>query len=215
MVEAAPTVFVVDDDISVRESLELLIRKQGWHPETFNSAQEFLARPHPLAPSCLVLDFSLPGLNGLELQKRVAVERTCMPIIFITGFANVPMTVEAMKAGAVEFLTKPFTNESLLGAIRNAIERSRAKLQNEAQIQTLKEHYSALTMRERQVMDLLVSGMPNKQVGDELGITEITVKFHRGNLMRKMEADSFAGLVNMATRLRIKGPLPAKAPSAP
>src|SRR6516164_1690388 len=161
MVEAAPTVFVVDDDISVRESLELLIRKQGWHPETFTSAQEFLARPRLLAPSCLVLDFSLPGLNGLELQKRVAVERTCMPIIFITGFANVPMTVEAMKAGAVEFLTKPFTNESLLGAIRNAIERSRAKLQNEAKIQTLKEHYSALTMRERQVMELLVSGMPN------------------------------------------------------
>ena len=214
MVEAAPTVFVVDDDISVRESLELLIRKQGWHPETFNSAQEFLARPRLLAPSCLVLDFSLPGLNGLELQKRVAVERTCMPIIFITGFANIPTTVEAMKAGAVEFLTKPFTNESLLGAIRDAIERSRAKLQNEAQIQTLKEHYSALTMRERQVMELLVSGMPNKQVGDELGITEITVKFHRGNLMRKMEADSFAGLVNMAVRLRIKGSPPAKASSA-
>jgi FixJ family two-component response regulator len=214
MVETAPTVFVVDDDISVRESLELLIRKQGWHPETFNSALEFLARPRLLAPSCLVLDFSLPGLNGLELQKRVAVERPFMPIIFITGFGNIPMTVEAMKAGAVEFLTKPFTNESLLAAIRNAIERSRAKLENEAQIQTLREHYSALTMRERQVMALLVSGMLNKQVGDELGITEITVKFHRGNLMRKMEADSFAGLVNMATRLRIKGSLPEKALAA-
>jgi FixJ family two-component response regulator len=214
MVEAAPTVFVVDDDVSVRESLELLIRKQGWHPETFTSAQEFLARPRLLAPSCLVLDFSLPGLNGLELQKRVAVERPYMPIIFITGFGNIPMSVEAMKAGAVEFLTKPFTNESLLGAIRSAIERSRAKLENEAQIQTLKEHYSALTMRERQVMGLLVSGMLNKQVGDELGITEITVKFHRGNLMRKMEADSFAGLVNMAARLRIKGSLPARAPAA-
>jgi FixJ family two-component response regulator len=170
MVEAAPTVFVVDDDISVRESLELLIRKQGWRPETFTSAQEFLARPQLLAPSCLVLDFSLPGLNGLELQKRVAVERHYMPIIFITGFGNIPMSVEAMKAGAVEFLTKPFTNESLLGAIRNAIERSRAKLENVTQIQTLKEHYSALTMRERQVMGLLVSGMLNKQVGDELGI---------------------------------------------
>ena len=197
-----------------RESLELLIRKQGWHPETFKSAQDFLARPRLLAPSCLVLDFSLPGLNGLELQKRVAVERPYMPIIFITGFGNVPMSVEAMKAGAVEFLTKPFTNESLLGAIRDAIERSRAKLENEAQIQALKEHYSALTMRERQVMALLVSGMLNKQVGDELGITEITVKFHRGNLMRKMEADSFAGLVNMAVRLRIKGSPPAKASSA-
>jgi FixJ family two-component response regulator len=213
MVEGAPTVFVVDDDISVRESLELLIRKQGLHPETFNSAQEFLARPRLLVPSCLVLDFSLPGLNGLELQKRVAVEWPYMPIIFITGFGNVRMTVEAMKAGAVEFLTKPFTNESLLSAIRNAIERSRAKLENEAQIQTLKERYSALTMRERQVMDLLVSGMPNKQVGDELGITEITVKFHRGNLMRKMEADSFAGLVNMAVRLRIRGSSHAKAPA--
>ena len=214
MVEVAPTVFVVDDDISVRESLELLIRKQGWHPETFNSAQDFLARPRLLAASCLVLDFSLPGLNGLELQKRVAVERPYMPIIFITGFGNIPMSVEAMKAGAVEFLTKPFTNESLLGAIRNAIERSRAKLENEAQIQTLRAHYSTLTMRERQVMALLVSGMLNKQVGDELGITEITVKFHRGNLMRKMEADSFAGLVNMAARLRIKGSLAITAPAA-
>jgi FixJ family two-component response regulator len=214
MVEATPTVFVVDDDISVRESLELLIRKQGWRPETFTSAQEFLARPRLLAPSCLVLDFALPGLNGLELQKRIAAERPYIPIIFITGFGNIPMTVEAMKAGAVEFLTKPFTNESLLSAIRNAMERSRSRLENEAQIQTLKEHYSALTMRERQVMALLVSGMLNKQVGDELGITEITVKFHRGNLMRKMEADSFAGLVNMAARLRIKGTLPAQTPSA-
>jgi len=213
MVEVAPTVFVVDDDISVRESLELLIRKQGWHPETFNSAQEFLARQRLLAPSCLVLDFSLPGLNGLELQKRVAVERPYMPIIFITGFGNIPMTVEAMKAGAVEFLTKPFTNERLLDAIRSAIERSRVKLESESQIQTLRAHYSTLTMRERQVMALLVSGMLNKQVGDELGITEITVKFHRGNLMRKMEADSFAGLVNMAARLRIKGSLPATAPA--
>ena len=212
MVETAPTVFIVDDDVSVRESLELLIRKHGWHPETFNSAQEFLSRPRLLAPSCLVLDFSLPGLNGLELQKRVAVERPYLPIIFITGFGSIPMSVEAMKAGAVEFLTKPFTNESLLGAIKGALNRSRAKLENEAQIQTLKEHYSALSVRERQVMALLVSGMLNKQVGDELGITEITVKFHRGNLMRKMEADSFAGLVNMATRLRIKAPSTTKTP---
>jgi len=214
MVEIAPTVFVVDDDISVRESLELLFRKQGWHPETFTCAQEFLARPRLLAPSCLVLDFSLPGLNGLELQKCIAAERPYMPIIFITGFGNIPMTVEAMKAGAVEFLTKPFTNERLLDAIRSAIERSRVRLDSEAQIQTLRAHYSTLTMRERQVMALLVAGMLNKQVGDELGITEITVKFHRGNLMRKMEADSFAGLVNMAARLRIKGPSGAKAPSA-
>ncbi len=213
MVEAAPTVFVVDDDISVRESLELLIRKQGWHPETFASAHEFLARPRQLAPSCLVLDFSLPGLNGLELQKRVAIELPYMPIIFLTGFGDIPMTVQAMKAGAVEFLTKPFSNESLLNAIRNAIDRSRVKLDSEAQIQPLRAQYSALTSRERQVMTLVVSGMLNKQVGDELGISEITVKFHRGNLMRKMKADSLAELVNMAARLRIKIPSTAKAPS--
>jgi FixJ family two-component response regulator len=215
MVEASPTVFVVDDDISVRESLELLIRKQGWLPETFTSAHEFLARPRLLEPSCLVLDFSLPGLNGLELQKRIAVELPYMPIIFLTGYGDIPMTVEAMKAGAVEFLTKPFSNESLLSAIRSAIERSRVKLDTEIENRTLRAHYSALTMRERQVMALLVSGMLNKQVGDELGITEITVKFHRGNLMRKMEADSFAQLVNMAARLRIKRPSRAKAPTAP
>jgi FixJ family two-component response regulator len=214
MVEASPTVYVVDDDVSVRESLELLIRKQGWRPETFTSAQEFLARPRLLAPSCLVLDFSLPGLNGLELQKRIAAERSYMPIIFITGFGSIPMTVEAMKAGAVEFLTKPFTNESLLSAIRNAIERISVRLENEAEIQTLREHYSALTMRERQVMILVVSGLLNKQVGDELGITEITVKFHRGNLMRKMKADSFADLVSMAARLRIKRPSATKASAA-
>jgi FixJ family two-component response regulator len=214
MVGAAPTVFVVDDDISVRESLELLIRKQGWHPETFTSAHEFLARPRQLAPSCLVLDFSLPGLNGLELQKRVAVELPYLPIIFLTGFGDIPMTVQAMKAGAVEFLTKPFSNESLLRAIKNAIERSRLKLDSEAQIQALRARYSALTIRERQVMALVVTGMLNKEVGDELGITEITVKFHRGNLMRKMKSDSFAELVNMAARLRIRGSPSPKAKAA-
>jgi FixJ family two-component response regulator len=214
MVGAAPTVFVVDDDISVRESLELLIRKQGWHPETFTSAHEFLARPRQLAPSCLVLDFSLPGLNGLELQKRVAVELPYLPIIFLTGFGDIPMTVQAMKAGAVEFLTKPFSNESLLRAIKNAIERSRLKLDGEAQIQALRARYSALTIRERQVMALVVTGMLNKEVGDELGITEITVKFHRGNLMRKMKSDSLAELVNMAARLRIRGSPSPKAKAA-
>jgi FixJ family two-component response regulator len=214
MVEPSPTVFVVDDDISVRESVEFLIRKQGWHPETFTSADQFLARPLLLAPSCLVLDFSLPGLNGLELQRTVAVERPYMPIIFITGCGDIPMTVQAMKAGAVEFLTKPFSNESLLTAIRNAINRSRMKLNSEVQIRGLRADYSTLTIRERQVMTLVVSGMPNKQVGDELGITEITVKFHRGNIMRKMKAESFAELVNMAARLRIKGPSTAKAPAA-
>ena len=212
MVETTPTVFVVDDDVSVRESLELLIRKHGWRPETFTSAQEFLSRPGLLVPSCLVLDFSLPGLNGLELQQRVAVERPYMPIIFITGHGDIPITVQAMKAGAVEFLTKPFSNDSLLRAIRSSIERSRLRLDNEAQIQTLRTRYSALTMRERQVMTLVVTGLLNKEVGDELEISEITVKFHRGNLMRKMKADSFADLVNMASRLRIKVPSTAKAP---
>jgi len=212
MVETTPTVFVVDDDVSVRESLDLLIRKHCWRPETFTSAQEFLSRPGLLVPSCLVLDFSLPGLNGLELQQRVAVERPYMPIIFITGYGDIPMTVQAMKAGAVEFLTKPFSNDSLLRAIRSAIERSRLRLDSEAQIQTLRTRYSALTMRERQVMTLVVTGLLNKEVGDELEISEITVKFHRGNLMRKMKADSFADLVNMASRLRIKVPSTAKAP---
>ena len=212
MVETTPTVFVVDDDVSVRESLELLIRKHGWRPETFTSAQEFLSRPGLLVPSCLVLDFSLPGLNGLELQQRVAVERPYMPIIFITGHGDIPITVQAMKAGAVEFLTKPFSNDSLLRAIRSALERSRLRLDSEAQIQTLRARYSALTTRERQVMTLVVTGLLNKEVGDELEISEITVKFHRGNLMRKMKADSFADLVNMASRLRIKVPSTAKAP---
>src|SRR5712664_4194015 len=198
---ATPIVFVVDDDISVRESLELLIRSEGWQPETFESAQEFLARPRALVPSCLVLDFSLPGLNGLELQKRVAVERTDMPIIFITGFGDVPMTVQAMKAGAVEFLTKPFSDDVLLSAIRQAIERSRIALGHEAEMRALRGCYSSLTRRERQVMALVVSGLLNKQVGSDLGISEITVKAHRGRMMKKMKADSLADLVNMAARL--------------
>jgi FixJ family two-component response regulator len=198
---ATPIVFVVDDDISVRESLELLIRSEGWQPETFESAQEFLAHPRALVPSCLVLDFSLPGLNGLELQKRVAVERTDMPIIFITGFGDVPMTVQAMKAGAAEFLTKPFGDDVLLSAIRHALDRSQSALGHEAEMQVLRDCYASLTPREREVMALVASGLLNKQVGGELGISEITVKAHRGQVMHKMKADSFADLVKKAARL--------------
>lgn len=198
---ATPIVFVVDDDISVRESLELLIRSEGWKPETFASAQEFLARPRALGPSCLVLDVSLPGLNGLELQKRVAIERTDVPIIFITGHGNVPISVQAMKAGAVEFLTKPFSDDVLLSAIRNAIERSQTALWHEAEIRALRDRYALLTRREREVMALVASGLLNKQVGGELGISEITVKAHRGQVMQKMKADSFADLVKKAARL--------------
>ncbi len=199
---AAPIVFVVDDDVSVRESLELLIRCAGWHPELFASAQEFLSRPRTLAPSCLILDVTLPDLNGLELQKRIA-DRTDMPIIFITGYGDVPMTVQAMKAGAVEFLTKPFSDDVLLSAIQHAIERSRTSVGNEAELRALQNCYASLSRREREVMALVVSGLLNKQVGSELGISEITVKAHRGKVMRKMEADSLADLVNMAARLRL------------
>jgi FixJ family two-component response regulator len=199
---ATPIVFVVDDDISVRESLELLIRHEGWQPETFASAQEFLAHPQVIAPSCLVLDVTLPDLSGLDLQKRV-IDRTDMPIIFITGYGDVPMTVQAMKAGAVEFLTKPFSADVLLSAIRDAIEYSRTTLHRDAEMRALQQRYLSLTARERQVMALVVSGLLNKQVGNDLGISEITVKAHRGSVMRKMEADSLADLVTKAARLRL------------
>jgi FixJ family two-component response regulator len=203
MSHPTPIVFVVDDDVSVRESLESLIRCAGWEPETFASAQEFLSRPRVLAPSCLVLDVTLPDLNGLDLQKRVAVDRIDMPIIFITGYGDVPMTVQAMKAGAVEFLTKPFGDDVLLSAIRHAIERSRIALAYEAEIRALRDRHASLSRREREVMALVVSGLLNKQVGGELGISEITVKAHRGRVMRKMKAGSLADLVNMAARLRL------------
>ncbi len=197
-----PIVFVVDDDISVRESLEMLIQFAGWQPETFASAEEFLAHPRVLTPNCLVLDVSLPDLNGLDLQKLVA-DRIEMPIIFITGYGDVPITVRAMKAGAVEFLTKPLAEEALLGAIRHAIERSQTALGNEAKMQGLRGRYASLTPREREVMALVVSGLLNKQVGFELGISEITVKGHRGKMMQKMNADSLADLVRMAAELRL------------
>jgi FixJ family two-component response regulator len=202
MSNVTPIVFVVDDDVSVRESLEWLIRCEGWQPETFASAQEFLDYPRVYVPNCLVLDVSLPGLTGLDLQRLVASERTDMPIIFITGHGDVPMTVQAMKAGAVEFLTKPFNDEVLLTAVRAAIERSQVALSLEAEMRVLRDRYALLSQRERQVMVLVVSGLLNKQVGAELGISEITVKAHRGKVMQKMKADSLADLVKMAARLR-------------
>lgn len=203
MATDVPIVFVVDDDISVRESLELLVASAGWNVETFACAQDFLVRPRALVPSCLVLDLALPGLNGLDLQKRIAVGRADLPIIFITGHGDVPQTVQAMKAGAVEFLTKPFSDEVLLGAIRQALERNRAALTAEAEMQDLQRRHASLTPREQQVMALVVCGLLNKQVGGELGISEITVKAHRGQVMQKMKAESLADLVKIAGRLGV------------
>jgi FixJ family two-component response regulator len=198
-----PIVFVVDDDISVRESLESLIRFAGWQAQTFASAEEFLSRPRIFVPSCLLLDVALPCLNGLELQKRIASDRVDMPIIFVTGHGDVPMTVRAMKAGAVEFLTKPYGDEVLLSAIEQAIECSRNVLRSEAGVRAIRASYASLSRRERQVMGLVVRGLLNKQVGVELGISEITVKAHRGSMMRKMKASSLPDLVNMAARLQL------------
>jgi|SRR5580698_8261737 FixJ family two-component response regulator len=202
----SPTVFVVDDDISVRESLEFLIRDEGWQVETFVSAEEFINRPRDFNPSCLVLDISMPGLNGLDLQKRLAVDRPNMPIIFLTGNADIPMTVQAMKAGAVEFLTKPFSASALLSSVGKAMARSTALIAREAELRALRARYVRLSSREREVMALVVYGKANKEVASELGISEITVKAHRGNMMRKMEADSLAELVNQAARLRLARP---------
>ena len=197
-------VFIVDDDVSVRVALEELLRDAGWNVEGFASAQGFLSHPRAKVPSCLVLDISLPDLNGLELQKHVAAERAEMPIIFITGYSDVPTTVRAMKAGAIEFLTKPFSDDAILMAIRSAIQRSRDMLAQERALGLLRNRYASLSRREREVMGLIVAGLLNKQVGGTLGISEITVKAHRGQVMRKMEASSFADLINQALELGLR-----------
>jgi len=199
-----PIVFVVDDDVSVRESLELLITDAGWRAELCASSQEFLNRPRPPSPCCLVLDVSLPDLSGLELQKRIGAQRTQMPIIFLTGHGDIPMSVEAMKGGAVEFLTKPVTPAILLAAIEHALLRSRDGMEEDARLLALRDRYVALSARERQVMELVVRGRLNKQVGGELGIEEITVKAHRGRVMKKMGARSLPELVIIASRLGLK-----------
>jgi FixJ family two-component response regulator len=209
---ATPIVFVVDDDISVRESLELMIQASGWRSETCASAQEFLAHPRAAVPSCLILDVTLPDVSGLDLQKRVAVDRSDMPVIFITGHGDIPTSVQAMKAGAIEFLTKPFRDQALLGAIEHGLERSRRALADDAGMKALRERYASLTPREREVMVLVVSGLLNKQVAGELGISEITVKAHRGQVMRKMEAGSLPALVRMVARLGLAA-APAGRPS--
>jgi FixJ family two-component response regulator len=202
--KAIPVVFVVDDDVSVRESLEALIETAGWRTKSFATALDFLNNSPDTSPSCLVLDVSLPGLSGLDLQQRLG-DRRDMPIIFITGHGDIPMSVQAMKAGAVEFLTKPFSDEVLLTAIRRAIESSSTALDRESEMEKLRRAYALLSRREREVMTRVVSGRLNKQVGSDLGISEITVKAHRGQVMRKMSADSLADLVRMAAALDLPG----------
>lgn len=211
MSPVTPMVFVVDDDFSVRESVEHLIRYAGYQVATFSSAREFLNWPPSRVPSCLVLDVGLPDLNGLELQERIAAERSDMPIIFITGHGDVPITVKAMKAGAIEFLLKPLGQDVLLTAIRDALARSQTALDHEAETQALRDRYASLTGREREVMALVTSGMMNKQVGGKLGISDITVKVHRGRAMRKMKARSLADLVKMATVLGLASSASGKA----
>jgi FixJ family two-component response regulator len=201
MPDPASIVFIVDDDVSVRESLGALLQTAGWEARSFASAREFLACPPACGPSCLILDISLPDLNGLDVQNHIARERAAMPIIFITGYGDVPTTVRAMKAGAVEFLTKPFGDDALLDAVSDAMERSVTDLGEASALQILRDRHTTLSGREREVMVLIASGLLNKQVGGELGISEITVKAHRGRVMEKMKARSFAELVMMSSRL--------------
>jgi FixJ family two-component response regulator len=204
--ETMPIVFVVDDDVSVRESLDLLIRHAGWQSETYASAQEFLSRAPGASPSCLLLDIEMPGLNGFELQQRLAADRSEMPIIFVTGHGDIPRTVRAMKAGAVEFLTKPFADDKLLQAIQGAIERSREALGEAAELKVLRERYASLTRREREVMTWVVTGLQNKEMAAHLRRSEITIKAHRGKVMQKMQAGSLAELVRMALKLGLTFP---------
>jgi FixJ family two-component response regulator len=202
--EPEPVIAIVDDDPSVRRGLQRLIRSAGWKAETFASAQEFLARPRAALPSCLILDLQMPGLSGLDLQKRITEVELGVPIVFLTGHGDIPASVQAMKAGAVEFLTKPVDEQELLYAIQQAVERDRRTRLQRVAMSGLRERYTSLTAREREVMQCVISGMLNKQIAAELNITEDTVKFHRGHIMRKMRADSLADLVRMAGDLGIR-----------
>src|SRR5215467_3546863 len=203
MTEQAPVVFVVDDDVSVREALKNLLRSVAFKVETFASAQEFLSSKRPDAPGCLVLDIRLPGGSGLDLQRRLIGAKIQIPIIFISAHADVPMSVRAMKAGAVEFLTKPFRDQELLDAVQEAIERDRSERDLEKEQEALRQRYEGLTSREREVFNLVAKGLVNKQIGDQIDITEPTVKMHRGRLMHKMGAESLADLIRMAEKLGV------------